>query len=531
MNRTETRKQGLLALLLVTLGAAAAAAPAVDLSPVPRQALASPLKPGWQHGAVMEIFVRGYQDSDGDGIGDLPGLTARLDYLQQLGVSGLWLMPITASADRDHGYATTDFRAIEPQYGRLADFDTLIREAHRRGIAIIIDYVINHAARSHPLFEAAAADPQSPWRDWFVWQQRAPQGWDIWGKNPWYAAGDAHYFGTFGPHMPDFNMRNPAVVAYHESSLRWWLNRGLDGFRLDAVPHLIENSARNWNDQPESRALTARFARLIRSFPGRHAVCEATAEPQAYARPEVCGSAFAFGLERRIIAAARGEPQAPALVAAFYQNAPPTMATMLANHDIFAGRRVWDQLQGDERAYKLAAASYLLGPGMPFIYYGEEIGMAGVESLPGDEPLRGPMSWSADLGGFTRAAQAYRPLAPNAASHNAAAQARDPGSILNFYKAMLKLRRELPSIARGRLAAARVEGQVLSLERRHGRERSLVLINYGRDVQALDLPLRPGSHLLPAYPVQSAAVRADTRGLVNLLLPAQSVSVYRLSPP
>lgn len=157
--------------------------------------------------------------------------------------------------------------------------------------------------------------------------------------------------------------------------------------------------------------------------------------------------------------------------------------------------------------------------------------MAGVERLPGDEPLRGPMSWSADLGGFTRAPQAYRPLAPNAASHNAAAQARDPGSILNFYKAMLKLRRELPSIARGRLAAARVEGQVLSLERRHGREHSLLLINYGRQEQAMELPLPAGSRLHAAYPTPAPAARASAQGLVKLLLPAQSVSVYRLSPP
>uniref|UniRef100_UPI00286A269C alpha-amylase family glycosyl hydrolase n=1 Tax=Roseateles sp. TaxID=1971397 RepID=UPI00286A269C len=193
-------------------------------------AVAAPVKPspkGWHDGAVfMEIFVRGYQDSDGDGSGDLRGLIQRLDYLQELGIQGIWLMPITPSADKDHGYATTDYRAIEPQYGSLADFDELMRQAHKRGIAVIIDYVINHSAAAHPLFQQALQGPGSPYRDWFVWQHAAPEGWDIWGKNPWYVTEHGHYFGTFGPHMPDFNLRNPAVVDYHRSSLRFWLNRG-----------------------------------------------------------------------------------------------------------------------------------------------------------------------------------------------------------------------------------------------------------------------------------------------------------------
>ena len=165
---------------------AACAAPPIDISPVPARIQPSPLAEGWQHGAFMEIFVRAYQDSDGDGIGDLRGLTLRLDYLQDLGVRGIWLMPITASADHDHGYATTDFRAIEPQYGTLADFDELIAQAHRRGIGVIVDYVINHSAASHPLFVAARQDKASPWRDWFLWSDESPPGWDIWGKYPWY---------------------------------------------------------------------------------------------------------------------------------------------------------------------------------------------------------------------------------------------------------------------------------------------------------------------------------------------------------
>jgi glycosidase len=524
------------ALAALLLTGHAIAAP-IDLSPVPQMTPAiKPLPKAWSEGAVfMEIFVRGYQDSDGDGIGDLRGLIQRLDYLQSLGIQGIWLMPISPSADKDHGYATTDYRGVEPQYGSLADFDEMIAQAHKRGIAVIIDYVINHSAAAHPLFQQALLlGPENPYRDWFVWQQTAPTGWDIWGKNPWYATepGSAHYFATFGPHMPDFNLRNPAVVDYHRSSLRFWLNRGLDGFRLDAVPHMIENNAVDWNDQPESRRLTRDFQQLIKSYPDRYTVCEATANPMVYAAAEVCGSAFAFGLEAQVIKAARGEPEAINFVADYFLSAPPSMATMLANHDIFAGARVWDQLSGDEARYKLAAATYLLQPGTPFIYYGEEIGMAGVAGLPGDEPLRAPMSWSAaGKEGFSSSDKPFRPLAPNIVSHNAQAQQPDPASILNFYKAMLKLRQQYPALARGSYEAPSAQGQVLSFQRRLGKLVNLVVINYGAEASQVSLDQLPArARLIAAYPAGGAVAKADAQGRLTLPLAPLSVKVYRITP-
>ncbi|ANH70204.1 hypothetical protein ABE85_02775 [Mitsuaria sp. 7] len=551
----------LAAAMATTMAASMAGAAPVDLSPVKEVHGRSTLPEGWQHGAFIEIFVRGFQDSDGDGIGDLRGVTQRLDYLKALGIQGIWLMPITASADRDHGYATTDYRAIEPQYGTLADFDELIREAHRRGIGVVMDYVINHSAREHPLFRSAVADPASPWRDWFVWTSQ-PLGelkdWDIWGKTPWYLpgeevpdlpegasappkpestaqapAGSPRYFAVFGPHMPDFNMRNPAVVKYHADSLRFWLNRGLDGYRLDAVPHLIENSAKDWNDQPESRALTGEFTRLIKRYPQRFVVCEATAEPKVYTRDDICGSAFAFGLERAVIDAAKGgdgSVEAVAKVARFFTEAPLSMATMLSNHDIFAGKRAWDQFEGDEARYKLAAATYLLLPGTPFIYYGEEIGQAGVAGLPGDAPLRAPMSWTSEPGGFSTGT-AFRPASPNIATHNAQAQAADPVSLLNFYKAMLALRNSQPAIARGRYEAPLAQGQVLSFQRVHKDQRVLVLINYGRDAAEVSLPGLPSkARLRPLYPQRpsSAVAAVDARGRLTLTAAPLSVQVFRL---
>jgi len=533
------------AFAAVTLAVAhtVASAQAIDTNPVPRPRVLKPHLPRhWQHGAFMEIFVRAYQDSDGDGVGDLRGLIARLDYLQDLGIRGLWLMPVTASGDGDHGYATTDFRAIEPAYGTLADFDELLKQAHRRGIGVIIDYVINHASASHPMFVQARQGPANPFHAWFVWSDEAPAGWDIWGVDPWYhtasepwtyrgdlktmarppAGATGFYFGTFGPHMPDFDFRNPAVLDYHLSSLRFWLNRGLDGFRLDAVPHLVENSAKDWNDQPESRRITRQVQDLILSYPRRYVVCEATAKPIDYGDPALCGGAFAFGYTQHFVGAAQGKPESVQKLAEYYRTERPTMATFVSSHDIFAGKRLWDQVEGDEAAYKVAAAGYLLQPGTPFVYYGEEIGQAGVATLKGDLPLRAPMSWTGDTAraGFTTGAP-FRPLAPNVSTHNAQSQQHDPQSIHAFYRSVLALRNTRPSIARGSFEHAFADGLVLGFQRRLGKERTLVLINYGRSEATVAVPgLAPRARL--------RTLHGRARAGAKFTLPPQSVQVFAI---
>ena len=542
------------------LGACATPAPAPmpDTSPVPMRDAGSPLAEGWQHGAFMEIFVRAYADSDGDGIGDLRGLTGKLDHLHRLGVRGLWLMPITANGDGDHGYATTDFRRIAPEYGTLADFDELIRQAHARGIGVVMDYVINHAAAAHPMFVSARQGPGSAFRDWFVWSDTAPAGWFIWDKNPWYhtpaqpwlftgepknlpapppGARD-FYFGTFGPAMPDFNFRNPAVVAYHFDSLRFWLNRGLDGFRLDAVPHLVENNARDWNDQPESRALTRQIQALVKSYTRRYTVCEATAEPLDYARPELCGAAFAFGLENQLVKAAGGDAQAIAQVAAYPAKAPPTMGVFVSNHDKFAGRRLWDQAGGDTPAYRLAAATYLLMPGTPYIYYGEEIGQAGAAGLVDDPQIRGPMSWTADAdtAGFSRG-RPFRALSVNLATHNVATAERDPASLLAHYKMLLALRNSQPALARGSWEHAVASGATLSVQRTLGADHLVQAYNYGAAPARLAVAGLPAGATLVAIHPASAVVSAKTTPTANALgqaelpMAAHTFAVWRVSPP
>ena len=530
-----------------------ATAPRIDTSAVAMRDAGSPLPEGWQHGAFMEIFVRSYADSDGDGIGDLRGLTSRLDHLQRLGVRGIWLMPITANADGDHGYATTDFRRIAPEYGTLADFDELIRQAHARGMGVIMDYVINHAASEHPMFVQARQGPQAPWRDWFVWSDTAPTGWDIWGKNPWYhtpskpwqldiepknlplppAGARDFYFGTFGQQMPDFNFRNPAVVAYHQDSLRFWLNRGLDGFRLDAVPHLIENNAKDWNDQPESRALTRQIQALTKAYARRYTVCEATAQPRDYAKADLCGAAFAFGLENQLAKAAGGDADAIRQVAAYPASAPPTMGVFVSNHDKFAGRRLWDQVGGDLARYKLTAATYLMLPGTPYIYYGEEIGQSGAEGLVDDPQIRGPMSWTADAAtaGFTRG-KPYRALAANRATHNVAAQAAQADGLFAHYQALIQLRNSLPSIARGSYERAVASGATLSFQRKLGAEHTLLTYNYGTAPATLAVAGLPaGARLVPALPAGLQPLPANGAGAATVTLPAQSFAVWRVTAP
>ena len=481
----------------------------------------------WHHGAFMEIFVRSYKDGNGDGIGDLKGLTQSLDHLKDLGIKGIWLMPITTSADKDHGYATTNFRDIDPDYGSLADFDELIKQAHARGIGVIMDYVLNHSAKEHPYFEDSLKNPQSPYRAWFEWRQEKPQGWDIWGKEPWVVTSKGSYLATFGPHMPDFNMRNPDVVKYHEESLKFWLDRGIDGFRLDAVPHLIENNAKDWNDQPESRKLTGHFTRLIKSYPNRYVVCEATAEPKVYAREEICGGAFAFGLENQIAKAAQGETEAILKVAQYYTQAPHSLASFASNHDQFAGKRLWDQVNGNELHYKLAAATYLLLPGTPFIYYGEEIGMAGAKGLSDDPFIRGPYSWQAneETAGFTTG-KPYRAISGNNSTHHVQVQKATSNSLWSFYKELLALRNSRQSLAKGSYEFAKAQGQTLSYQRKAGSEHSVVVINYGLQPMQIELDgITSPSKLSAVY--ASTGIASLKGNALNV--PAQSVHVFAVN--
>ncbi len=523
-------------LVLLSAVLACGGVPAAEFQPgkVSPDDPGSRLDAGWQHGAFIEIFVRGYRDSDGDGIGDLRGLTQSLDYLHELGIRGIWMMPVTRSLDHDHGYAVNDYRDIEPAYGSLADFDDLLTQAHARGIGVIFDYVINHAASDSPLFAAASSSPTNRYRSWFMWREQAPVGWKIMGKDPWVKTSTGAYLAQFSPTMPDFNLLNPEVMAFHEDNLRFWLNRGVDGFRFDAVTHLVEYGPDAWYDQPADYQLMSQVSALVRSYARRYVVCEATENAQRYAAANVCGGAFAIDRAPQLVDAARGKPEAIRAVAEYFLAAPQGMATMISNHDLFAGERLWDQVQGDQAQYRLAAATYLLQPGTPFIYYGEEIGMSAAAGLQGDRKLRTPMSWTGDPvnAGFSQASP-YRVVAANVAAQNVASQLAAPDSLLAYYKALLRLRNRYPSIARGSYETPFVEGQVMGYTRRLADETTLVIINYG--TRPADVLLRgrdAAVQLEQVFPEQTkgALLTAGADQASTLRIGPQSVLVFSSKP-
>ena len=500
-----------------------------DLGTVVVGATASALPAGWTHGAFLEIYVRGYMDSDGDGKGDLKGLISKLDYLKDLGIRGIWLMPVTDSADHDHGYAVKNFRAVETDYGSMADFDSLITEAHKRGIGVIMDYVINHSAVEHPLFRNSASSAINPQRDYFVWQTSKPTGWSIYGTDPWYSGGSGYYFAGFWSGMPDFNWKNSKVEEFHQDNMRFWLNKGVDGMRFDAVGNLVENGPSAWEIQPENHAIMSRVQQLFNGYSQRYMVCEAPAASRAFAASTSCGSAFAFDLMGSIVGAAKGQNASIQALSQYFVTAPSTMATLVSNHDRFAGDRLWNQLQGDTARYKLAAASYLLMPGTPFIYYGEEVGMGNNQSLAGDAALRVPMSWSSELSGFTSEAP-FRSPASNMTTQNVALQSGQSTSILGYYKQLLALRNTLPSIASGSYVAPFVNGQVMGYQRHLGNEKVLVLINYGTSNVEVPVISLPGNAKLVAKMGAVPSVNADGAGVATLAVAALSAEVYLIQP-
>ena len=460
---------------------------ALDLSTVVVNDIDSGLAANWANTATfLEVYVRGYQDSDGDGIGDLQGLISRLDYLQQLGITGLWLMPITESADNDHGYAVEDYRAIESDYGSMSDFETLIGEAHARGIAVIIDYVMNHAASTNPLFLDASTIASNDKRDWFVWEDVKPQGWNTFTGDPWRNNGNGWYYGIFTALMPDFNLRNPDVVEFHKDNLRFWLNKGVDGFRFDAVGVLFENGAADWVDQVENHVLLSELQTLISSYSKRFLVCESPSDPVVYANISSCGRAFAFQVPGAILNSARGNVVDASFVNQLNLANSDSMPLFLSNHDSFAGARTWNQLNGNEEQMKLAAASYLLSARTPFVYYGEEVGMANAATLSGDHALRTPMSWTSDPNnaGFSTVPP-FRELSANSTTNNVELETGDGSSLLNYYDEIITLRNNYPAIGAGALNVQSQGGDpLLLLTRSTANECVVTIVNYGNQDQA-----------------------------------------------
>ncbi len=519
-----------------TAGAGATAG-AIDVSPVAAKPVGSALPANWNRSAnIIEIFVRSYKDGNGDGIGDLKGLTAQLDYLKGLGITGIWLMPVYPSTDHDHGYAVTDYRAIDPDYGTMGDFETLIAEAHKRGIGIIMDYVMNHSGSDNAIFLDAAASKRSPYRDWYIFADKVPKGWDRQWKPVDGKKG--YYYGIFSPQMPDWNLKNPRVVQYHADTLRFWMNKGVDGFRFDAVTMFVENGPKAFLDQPENKPILKTIRAAIDAYPNRYMICEASETPAEYIRSGACGNAFAFKTQPLIKKSATSGTLEQGLVDVLSRPETARMPFILGNHDSFAGDRAIADLSGHgERDYHAAAAIAILASSTPFTLYGEEIGMSN-NGKYNDPGLRAPMSWTGDLpaAGFSTV-KPYRALATNYQTHNVASEEGKFDSLLESYRALYAVRNAHPVLGTGVLAVQSKGGdKALVFTRKaetpkDGNDEAAVIINLADRPQALSVDTGlPNTafvqSLMPPGSNPPAPVTSDPTGRITATVPAKWAAVF-----
>ena len=455
---------------------------------VPTEALATNW---WKDAVFYEIFVRSFYDSDGNGIGDFNGITAKLDYLNDgdpttntdLGITGIWLMPIFPSPSY-HGYDVTDYYSINPQYGTMEDFKHLVEEAHKRGIHIVIDMVINHTSDKHPWFKDAKSDVNSPYRDWYIWSETDPNYKGPWNEDVWHPSLTGYYYGIFESFMPDLNYNNPEVTAEMEKVYSFWLKDvGVDGFRLDAAKHLIEENQLQQNTASTHRWYQKMYPVYKEMNPSAMTVGELFGDSMSVASKYVKNNefdlVFNFQLATTIIKAAqtgRGKNVSRVIETsnAFlteYQYAP-----FLTNHD---QNRVMGEFQNDVNKAKVAAAMLLTAAGTPFIYYGEEIGMGG--SKP-DENIRRPMQWDNTANAGFTTGKPWRSPDANFTDINVSSQTKDPDSLLSNYRELIHLREIHPVLQTGQYIAVDCNNPaVYSALRVDEKEIVLVLINLDKE--------------------------------------------------
>jgi glycosidase len=445
--------------------------------------------PWWNDAVFYEIFVRSFYDSDGDGIGDLNGIIKKLDYLNDgdpvttddLGVTGIWLMPIMVSPSY-HGYDVVNYYQIDPDYGTNDDFKRLMEEAHTRGIHVIVDFVLNHTSTQHSWF-IESKDPDSDKRDWYLWEDENPGYRGPWGQGVWHKEGDSYYYGVFWSGMPDLNYENPEVTAAMYERVQFWLEEmGVDGFRLDAIKHMVEDGRIQENSYGTHEWLEAFYTFYKGIDPRAFTVGEAWTNTQQvadYTGDEV-DIAFQFDLAQDILNGADAG-LAPIFIKTQQEvvdSLPANQyATFITNHD---QNRVMAHLDEDEAKARLAASVLLTGTGVPFIYYGEEIGQTGTKP---DEDIRRPLQWTSNSPnvGFTegtpwRAASADFPV------HSIARQTDDPDSLLSHYRALIHLRNEHEALRVGEWTLVEANsGRLYTFLRHTEKETILVIINFNRN--------------------------------------------------
>ncbi len=505
------------------------------------EAPAAPAAPAeWRPGAVCyEIFVRSFFDSDGDGVGDLNGLTEKLDYIndgdprtgRDLGARCIWLMPVAESPSY-HGYDVTNYYRIERDYGTNADFKRLVNEAHRRGIRVLVDLVLNHASSEHPFFKDAVLHPNSPYRDWFVWSPTHPGVRNPWGGDNWHRSPvrEEYYYGFFWSGMPDLNYHTPAVREEAMKVARYWLEEmGVDGFRLDAIPYLVEESGQVWHAAGTHQFLREFAAEVRRVAPDAYTIGEVWDSIGSVLTyyPDQLDSYFAFEVSDAILEAVRSRSARGLLhpVLRLHRAVPAARwAPFLRNHD---QTRAITALGGDPARARLAATILLTLPGLPFVYYGEELGMSGDKP---DPRLRTPMQWRpGPAAGFTEGL-AWEPLQPDSLTANVAVQDADSGSLLNHYRRLIHLRDAQPALGAGTLLPLTTShGAVAAYLRRapDGRTAVLVVVNLASAPLA-DVTVQSGQPVLPPgrYALRNllggpaaASLRVSSTGQVGRFVP------------
>ena len=516
------------------------------------------LRPWWERGVVYQIYPRSFQDSDGDGIGDLAGIEARLDHVAGLGVDAIWLSPIFPSPMADFGYDVADYVGIDPLFGDLASFDRLLGAAHARGLRLILDFVPNHSSDRHPWFVESRSSPTSPKRDWYIWRDPAPGGgppnnWisDFGGSAwQWDEATGQYYLHAFLAEQPDLNWRDPGLRAAMMDVLRFWLDRGVDGFRIDVLWHIVKAAdfpdnppnprwrpgiterdrviQRHSTDQPEAHAISAAFRTLADDYTARTArervlIGEVFLPNDAHAR-------WYGTLERPQLHL----PFNFQLIETGWDAA--TLRQVVADYEASLPRHGWPNwVIGSHDAPRIAArvgepqarvAAMLLLTlrGTPTLYQGDEIGIGEVPIPPdrvrdpqdlrqpgigiGRDRSRTPIPWDATpFAGFSTA-EPWLPLNPDWRSRNVAAQDREPTSMLTLYRRLLALRRAEDALSVGDFALLDAPDGVLAYERAHDGRRLRVLLNLTAEDKTIEWQGTPLLSTLDAVP-KPGRLRAD----------------------
>jgi alpha-glucosidase len=484
----------------------------------------------WQTGTIYQIYPRSFQDSNGDGIGDLQGIVERLDYLVWLGIDAIWISPFYASPMKDFGYDVSDHTAIDPMFGTLADFDRLVEETHRRGMKLIMDFVPNHTSDQHPWFIESRSSRNSELRDWYIWRDPAPDdgppnNWlSNFGGSGWTLdeATGQYYYHAFLKEQPDLNWRNAEMRAAQYDVLRFWFDRGVDGFRIDVVWHLIKDDEFRDNPiNPDYRPGAGAYSRLVPLYvadrPEIHDVLlELRNVADEYADRVLIGEIYLpverlvayYGRDLRGLHLpfnfqliegawnARGIEQ----IIRQYESLLPGGAWpnwVLGNHD---KPRIATRVSAEQA--RVAAVLLLTLRGTPTLYFGDELGMQDVivpfdqrrdpcglnpeAGENGRDPCRTPMQWDSSPNSGFSSSRPWLPLGRKFAEINVAYQARCEGSMLGLYRRLLKLRKEESALTVGSVEMMDVEGDVLAYSRRLGESCFLVALNLGNEEQLLD---------------------------------------------